>query len=77
MIAIKSYKFLTLIILVETHYLKSGEQCDQIGRNFAIWQLLLEHFEHFYTKEYFINMVCCTYFNIQKQLGVAIFNFQI
>jgi hypothetical protein len=44
MIAIKSYKFLTLIILVETHYLKSGEQCDQIGRNFAIWQLLLEHF---------------------------------
>jgi len=38
---------------------------DQIGRNFAVRLLLLEHFLHFYTNEQLQNMVCCTYINIK------------
>ncbi len=43
-------------------------QCDQIGRNFAIWLLLLQHFLHFQTNDQFQNMVCCTHFGIWMQM---------
>ena len=45
-------------------------QCDQIGRNFAIWLLFAWAFNFFYLNKQFQNTVCCTYFNIQKQLDV-------
>ncbi len=55
---------------------KVTEQCDYIGQNLAVWLLLFEHFLHFQLNKKFQNKVCCTCFNIQKELGVNVLNFQ-
>ncbi len=34
------------------------DQCDQIGRNLAVWLLLIERFLHFYTNEEFQGLLC-------------------
>jgi hypothetical protein len=55
---------------------KVTEQCDYIGRNLAVWLLFIWAFLHFQLNKKFQNKVCCTCFNIQKELGVNVLNFQ-
>jgi len=55
---------------------KVTEQCDNIGRNLAVWLLFIWAFLHFQLNKKFQNKVCCTCFNIQKELGVNVLNFQ-
>jgi hypothetical protein len=47
-------------------------QCDQIGRNFAIWLLFTWAFSIFNLNTQFQNMLGDTWFNIQKQFGATI-----
>jgi hypothetical protein len=51
-------------------------QRDQTGRIFNIWLLFACVFLNFYLNNQFQNTVCCTYFNIQKQLDATIFDLQ-
>jgi hypothetical protein len=54
----------------------NGDQGDQILWIFNIWLLFTCVFLKFYLNKQFQNTVCCTYFNIQKQLDATMFDFQ-
>jgi hypothetical protein len=56
-------------------YLHSN-QCDQIGQNITVWLLFAWAFFKIYLNKQFQNMVCCIYFNVQKQFDVTILAFE-
>ncbi len=47
-------------------------QCKQIGRNLALWLLLSWAFSIFNLSKEFQNIICDTWFNIQKQFDATI-----
>ncbi len=47
-------------------------QCDQIGRNFAIWLLFTWPFSIFNLNKQSQRMICETYFTFQKQFDATI-----
>ncbi len=48
----------------------------RLGEILLFGYFLLEHFWHFLQNKQFQNMVCFTYFNIKKQMGVAFLDLQ-
>jgi hypothetical protein len=48
----------------------------KLGEILLFGYFLLEQYLHFQLNKQLQNMVCCTYFNNQKELGVDVFDFQ-
>jgi len=48
----------------------------RMGKILLFGYFLLEQYLHFQLNKQLQNMVCCTYFNNQKELGVDVFDFQ-
>jgi hypothetical protein len=66
------------IILLDVVMLNvvAHEQCDQIRQKIPVWLLFAWAFFRIYLNKQFQNMVCCIYFNIQKQFDVTILAFE-
>jgi len=52
------------------------DRVTRLGEFLTLWLLFTWVFLKFYQNKQFQNTVCCTYFNIQKQFDVTIFDFQ-
>jgi hypothetical protein len=48
----------------------------RLGQTLQFDYFLLEQYLHFQLNKQLQNMVCCTYFNNQKELGVDVLDFQ-
>ncbi len=49
----------------------------RLGEILLFGYFLPEQYLHFQLYKQLQNMVCCTYFNNQKELGVAVLDFQV
>jgi len=49
----------------------------RLGNILLFGYFLLEQYLHVQLNKQLQNMVCCTYFNNQKELGVDVFDFQV
>jgi hypothetical protein len=55
----------------------NGSSVTRLGDILLFGYFLLGQYLHFWLNKQLQNMVCCTYFNNQKELGVDVFDFQL